>query len=205
MEIIMKKINFPRVITSLFIPLLLASCAATSITGTWKEESYTQPIKNILIIGLSKKETNRRIFEDTLSNDIIKAGKKAARSVKYIDDIKGINKESLKPIIKRGNFDTILIGRVVSIDKESRYIASDVYPSNYNSLYGYYGHVSPYYNQGYIVQDTIVSLEFNIYETKNEKLVWALTTETFEPGNINKEIKKISEIIVKELQKQKLL
>jgi hypothetical protein len=94
---------------------------------------------------------------------------------------------------------------MVSADKQKRYVPTN-YPTHYNSLYGYYDNVSPYYrDQGYYVENTIVSIEINMYETKSAKLIWAITTETFEPKNINKEVAEISQLIIKELTKEKLL
>jgi len=201
----MKNVKYLRPLFALFIPLFLASCAATSVTGTWKEASYNKPIKKILVIGLAKNIANRRIFEETLSKDFIKAGKSAEVSTKYFSDIKKINKKSLAPIVKKGKYDTVIIARVISIDKQSSYVPS-AYPSGYDSMYGYYGRVSPYYmDQGYYVQNEIVSIEINMYETQKAKLVWAITTETFAPDNINDEVKEISDIIIKKLAEQKFL
>jgi hypothetical protein len=201
----MKYRNYLQNISIISTLLLLASCASTSVTGTWKDANYSQPANNILVVALASKESNRRIFEDTLSKDLIKAGKKASISVKFFDDASKINKKSLGPIIKKEGFDKVFIARVISVDKETRYVPSG-YPSNYYSMYGYYGNASSYYRDpGYTVQDTIVSLEFNLYETKNAKLVWALTTETFQPDNINKEIAALSELIIKQLKSDNLL
>jgi len=201
----MRKINYVKFLVSLSLLLLLASCASTSVTGTWKDANYNKPIKKILIIALAKEASRRRIFEDTLSHDIINAGKDAVVSVKFFTNTKKISKKTLRPIVKKHNFDKVLIARVVSVDKEKQYVASG-YPSTYNSMYGYYGSVRAGYGSGgYYVENTIVSLEFNLYETKNAKLIWALTTETFQINNINKEIKNLSEMIVKELKKSKLL
>ncbi len=201
----MKKINYTNILISLTLPFLLVSCASTSITGTWKEASYNTPIKKILVIGLSKNATNRRIFEDTLSQDFRDEGKKAVTSVHYFSDYKKINKLSLKPIVRKENIDTVIVARVVHIGKENQYIPSS-YPASYNSFDNYYGRISPYYkDQGYYVSNTTVSLEINMYETQTAKLIWAITTETFEPKNINKEIKILSAIIIKELKKDNLL
>jgi len=211
MEHIMKKIKLIPLLISLSLALLLTSCAATSVTGTWKEASYNKPIKKVLVIGLGKKDEKvksksaRRIFEDTISKDIKNAGAQAQVSLKYFNDNKTINKKTLAPIVKKEHFDTVLIARIVAVDKENRYVATG-YPNSYSSMYGYYGQVSPYYREaGYYVQNTIVSLEINLYETKSAKLIWAITTETFEPDNINKEIQKLSTIIIDELKKEKLL
>ncbi|MFV2059460.1 MAG: hypothetical protein ACC653_02180 [Gammaproteobacteria bacterium] len=201
----MKHINFLQKIGILSLLLLLASCASTSVTGSWKDASYNKPAKHILVVAFAKKEASRRIFEDTLTKDLIKAGVKADISVKFFPEVNKINKKTLAPIVKKENYDMVFVARVISVDKETRYVPSG-YPSNYYSMYGYSGYASSYYRDpGYTVQDTIVSLEFNLYETSGAKLIWALTTETFQPDKINKEIASLSEIIIKKLKEDKFI
>jgi len=185
--------------------VLLSSCASTYVTGTWKDENYTKPVSNVLVIGLGENQSRRRSFEDTLSTMFKKAGKEASPSAKYFEDIREISKESVGPLVNKENFDAVIVARILNIDKTQRYIPS-AYPAHYNSFYGYYGRVGgAYYEPGQYVQDTLVSLEINLYETTNAKLIWAITTETFLPDNINKEINKLSELIMGNLEKEGLL
>jgi len=207
----MTYINYRQLLISVFLLLLATSSAATSVTGTWKDSNYNQPIKKVLIVALAKSESTRRIFENKLSEDLIKAGKDAVASVKYFEDSKKINKESLAPVIKKGNFDQLIIVSVASVDKEKRFVGS-TYSASHNNMYGQYGSAraragfgNDFGGGGNYVENTIVTLEINMYDTKNEKLIWAITTETFEPGNINKEVKGLSKKIIKSLKKGKLL
>jgi len=104
----MKNVKYLPYFIAIFMPILLTSCASTSVTGSWKEASYTKPIQKVLVIGLAKNEAKRRIFEDALSKEIIKAGKLAENSTQYISDIKNISRESLKPIVRKENYDTVI-------------------------------------------------------------------------------------------------
>jgi len=176
-----------------------------NVTGTWKDAEYTKPIQNILVIGLGENKGRRRSFENTLSTAFNQAGKKAAPSFTFFDDISKISKESVAPIVKEKQFDAVIVARVISVEKDKRYIPTS-YPATYNSFYGYYNRVgTAYYNNGYYVDDTLVSLEVNLYETGNAKLIWAITTETFLPENINKEIKTLTKLIISDLKKTGLL
>lgn len=61
------------------------------------------------------------------------------------------------------------------------------------------------YSPGYLVDETIVSLETNMYVTPDEKLIWSLTSESFNPNNANKVINELAAIIIKELTKDGLI
>jgi len=200
--------KFIRIIRWVLIPaiaFLLSSCASTYVTGTWKDANYSRPVQKVMVIGLGENASRRRMFEDSLASAFIKAGKQAVPSTNFFDDIREISKESVIPITKENSIDAVIVARMISVDKEQRFVPS-AYPAHYNSFGGYYGRVGGYYNDpGYYVQDTLVSLEINLYETGNAKLIWAMTTETFSPDNINKEINKLSSLIMSNLTKEGLI
>jgi len=176
------------------------------LTGTWKEPSYTETVDNVLVIGLAENQGNRRIFEDSMSSAFKKAGKQATPSSKYFEDIREISKESVTPVVKDNKFDAVIVVRLLAISKEQRYVPS-AYPAHYNNFYGYYGHVgvSHYNDPSYYVEETKVSLEINLYETANAKLIWAISTDTFSPDNVNKEINKLVDVIMENLKKDGLI
>ncbi len=201
----MKLIKSLRWVIVVGFALMLSSCASTYVTGSWKDANYTRPVQKVMVIGLGENKGRRRLFEDTLAAAFIKDGKQAVPSANYFDDIREISKETVLPIVKENNIDAVIVARMISVDKEQRFVPS-AYPAHYNSFYGYYGRVGGnYYDPGYYVEDTLVSLEINLYETANAKLIWAITTETFSPENINKEINKLSSLIMSNLRKEGLL
>ncbi len=187
---------------------LLSSCASTDVTQTWKNANYTLPIQKILVIGLADSPGRRGVFEDTLSASFIREGKQAVPSSNYFEDISVLNEETISTIVKKNKINAVIVARIVLVDKEQRFLAS-TYPAHYNSFYSYYGRYlrtgENYYDPGYSLKETLVSLEINLYETTNARLIWAITTETFFSENINQEINKIAKIIMHNLKKEKLL
>jgi len=75
--------------------------------------------------------------------------------------------------------------------------------------YGYYGYYrSSYqavYQPGYTVTDTIVSLEIRLYAAATEKMVWAGTTESLNPGSIDKIIKETADVIGSDMREHGLI
>lgn len=193
---------------------LLSGCASTRLVGTWSEPSYNQKISKILVLGMSKNQTTKRSYESTLASTLRNAGVDAvpAGSIMPSDGDASAepSKESIKAAIEGKGFDTVLMTRLVSKSEETRYVPGTPYypmPSPYyHGMYDYYANVYPaVYSPGYLVNDTIVNLETNIYEVKDGKLVWAVISESFNPDDINKEIQSLSDVLVKQLKKDGLL
>ena len=65
----MKRNVFPSL---LLLPLLiLGGCMAnTKLTGVWKDSDYRGRITNVLVIGVSKQETTRRLFENRFAESL---------------------------------------------------------------------------------------------------------------------------------------
>lgn len=187
--------------------LLLNSCATTEVTGEWRDTSYQQPLKKVLVVGMSKSELRRHLFEDTMVKRLEARGVAAVASSTIMSKDEKIDKNTLEPLEKKDNFDALLVTRLVSVRREKYYVPGSYppYPYYYN-FYGYYNSIYPMvYEPGYLAQDTIVSLETNVYETQNEKLIWSIRTETFNPKNANKLVDDLSNVIVKQLAQAGLI
>ena len=66
---------------SLIVALLLSACATFSVTNEWKDPSWSgPPASNILVIGVARSDTMRRLFEDTFARDLGAAGVRAEAS-----------------------------------------------------------------------------------------------------------------------------
>ena len=61
------------------------------------------------------------------------------------------------------------------------------------------------YTPGYTATYQNVLLETSIFDAKENGLIWSAASETFEPQNINEEVKKLSEILVRKMRESKLL
>ena len=66
----MKKTGNLLCCLSVMCGLILTSCAQTTTLSSWKDESYSGQIKNVLIIGASEKPGIRRMFEQEFANQL---------------------------------------------------------------------------------------------------------------------------------------
>ncbi len=203
--------NYAIRLVFILIPLVVASCASTEITGKWSDKEYDKPIKTVLVVGLSKDTMRRRIFEDTLVEQFKTKGVTAFSSAAIFPIDKELDEATLEPVLAERSIDAVIITRLVKVEKDTKYVPGQyasspgVYrpPHSYNhGFYDYYYQAQPVvYSPGYMVDETIASLETNMYVTPDEKLIWSLTSETFNPNNVNKVINELAAIIIKELTK----
>ena len=104
--------------------------------------------------------------------------------------------------------DTILMTRLIDIRKDTQYIPPDyVYaPPSY-----YYGGWHGYYNRaymvspGYTVEYETAVLETNLYDLKNDKLIWSARSDAPTDGNIGKHIKDFARSMINQLAEAKLI
>ncbi|MEI6705640.1 MAG: hypothetical protein WCK96_00745 [Methylococcales bacterium] len=201
----MKKILFT------FIALgLLVSCSSTSIVSSWKEPSTTlssNQIHKILFIALLKDESYRRQAEDKLVS--LSKGKGIASYAYMSSDS---TKADLEQRVKADAIDLVVIMRLADVQKETRYVpgSSDMY--GYNGMYGYGGYMGGYryaapmyYDPGYYTTDKKYLVETNVYSVDPNKLLWAGTTSTMNPTEIDTTTTEIVNAVVDNMKKEGFL
>jgi hypothetical protein len=192
--------------------LLLAGCAtAPKIVNTWQDPQYQgEPFRNVLVVGLTEKETNRRIFEDTFASILRGQGVKAQASYTLLADHRGYEREVIEQVVADGEFDGIITARVVGMDRETSYTGgyAMAYPSTayYHDFYGFYHQAWGFYSTpGHVYTYDVVRVETTLYETDDWDLVWTGMTETVDPGKIQNESAKLANVILGELKNRGLI
>ncbi|MGD8694560.1 MAG: hypothetical protein PVI74_11960, partial [Syntrophobacterales bacterium] len=63
---------------ALFASFVFFSCSTTKISETWKDDGYQgAPFSDLFVIGVAKKETTRRSFENMFVEKLQAAGVQA--------------------------------------------------------------------------------------------------------------------------------
>jgi len=62
-----------------------------------------------------------------------------------------------------------------------------------------------YWNPGTITTDRVIGLETNIYNVKDEGLIWTGLTKTTNPGNVEKLVMEVAGVVRAKLREQKLI
>ena len=100
---------FSRAVT--LIPLLLLfSCASTQFTSTWIDSKYKgRFLNNVMVIGVSENQRNRRIFEDEFVRQFKSHGVEAVSSAEVISHDKELNKDTIETEARKLGVDEIFV------------------------------------------------------------------------------------------------
>jgi len=193
--------------------LVLNSCASTTLTSVWKDENYrVGNIKKVLIIGFSEKPAVRRFFEDEFKRQMTPLGIGAISSYTVIPYEKLSDKEFLAAQAKDLRADAVLITRLVDKKTVQSYLSPETTYYTYTGPRDY-----PYWpaycvncyeivtRPGYTIENEIVSLETNLYETRTDKLIWSALSDTFAESGKDEYIKSFIRVILKRLSNDKIL
>lgn len=210
----------PRPTFAPLLPLILVAllaiplfAASTKLVLSWRNPTVAAPkLQKVLIIGMSDKVEVRADFEDALSAKVARPGIEAVpgNTILLRPEGTGVNLDYIKEQIRANNIDAVLVSRLVKIDKNITYVPGETfYPyPYYRTFYGYYGTVYPVvYTPGYLKEEKKIRIETNLYSTSGGEgeLVWTAMSDTFNPSNTKKAIDSVVKLVVKELEKQRLL
>lgn len=188
----------------------ISSCAGTKFLSVWKDSAYSGgTLQKIMIVGVSEKPSNRRLFEDELAKQLKSIGTEAIASAAVIPTMKEIDETVIKKAALKLNADAVLITHLEGVTEKTVYHppVHDYSVNPDSARFGYYYHSvhQHVYTPGYVSTYKYVRLESKLYRTDAEKLLWAATSETFEPESVNAVVQSLSKIIIKSLKEHGLI
>jgi hypothetical protein len=199
-------------LTALTLTLLcLAACTdTTTFTSTWKDPG-AQPItpvgKTVAAVFVTQNVSQRRAAEDTMAADLRARGATAIPSYTVMQDYGGkTDADAAGTQLKKAGAQAVVIMRVVGKDQQVTYTPGTAYPAYYGGFGPYWGYSwGTVYDPGYLRTDTMVSVETLIYSLNSGKLLWASTSRTTNPQNVDGLVKEVADATAKEMAKQGLL
>ena len=203
--------KFWRVFLLLTAPLLLYSCASTSLTSTWHDQSYAgnNSLRDVLVIAVTEEETSRRLYEDGFVTKLGESGVRGIPSYSLqVSDIEP-TKQAVQTAVAMADARYVLITRHLSTDKKQHYsppepIYVDPY---YSSMHRYYplAYREVRYRPGYTYTVTTVSIESNLYDAQTEKLIWSAQSKSVDPNMSKSFFDGLVDVFAKDLKEKKLL
>ena len=188
----------------LIIGFIFTSCGpSTKIEKTWSDPSFTagsvEAFKKVLVMGLLKDESTRRIAEDKMVAQI--KNTTAIQSYTYLQPSDTV-RDAVEARLKKDGFDGVIIMHLTTINKSTSYVPGTTYGGWYGYRYGYYGYGG---SPGYYQEDKTYYVETNIYSLGSNKLLWSGTTSSLNPSKLDPTIDAVINTLKSELQKQGLV
>jgi hypothetical protein len=191
------------------LAVTLASAKSSKVVMSWKNLNYSpgKKFQRILALGLSDKTEIRADFEDALAGQLATIGLEAIPGNTILLRPEGaeIHVSYIKTQIREHKIDAVVVSRLIKVEKTATYVSGGPYVPYpyYHSFYGYYGAVFPVvYTPGYLKEEKKVRIETNLYVISSEEgeLVWTGITDTFNPSNVDKAIKGLVKLVVKQMK-----
>lgn len=160
---------------------LLAGCSTTHIKSVWKDPSYVGHPQKIMVVAVAKEPIYRRLFEDEFVLQLKARGTDAIASYSTLPDKSQDDQAAIAKMVQQLGADTVLVSRMVS-----KRIVRIEYPDSFTHRPYYYGRWPDYYRRGYdliympgyTTNYEYALVETNLYNSHDDKLIWAATTET---------------------------
>ena len=184
--------------------------ANSKIVERWVLTGEPMPqLKKILILAVLENYLIRQRFEDEMERLLHESGVQAIKSHMVLPPRNEMMEGELKQRITESTLDGVLIIRPIDVRKESEEVTLGVYvpPPGYYSFWPYWNTVSgPFYSTpSYTQENTIVRAEFNLYSTKDEKLLWSGESDTVYSKDFDKLSKDYAKMLVKQLKRDKVI
>lgn len=193
-------IRFLRYTLVLLLGLvILSGCATTQLTSVWKDPAFQSRPNKIVVIGMAKNPLNRRLFEDEFVQQLKAHGTDAIASYTVVPDKQQEDQELIATKLKELDADSVLITRLISKKTVRVFMPGSAYypPPYYGTWPDYYGYGYRYlYSPSYIAEDEYAVIETNLYQTGNDKLIWAASSETLMTDTNQKMIRSYIDIMV---------
>ena len=191
---------------------LLAACASTSIVEEWQSPDYKGgPFKRLLVVGVTKEATVRRIFEDEFVRQLRARGTDAVASYTLIPEDGQVDRPRLERAVQESGADGVVITRVLKVEQRTQVVpGTPAFPGFGTDIYRHYGTGwggvwTGYASPPAVFQYEEVRAETKLFGARNAALVWAAQSEVFAPTDARKDSADFAARIIAALASRKLI
>ena len=193
---------------------LLSSCASVSLVDKWRNPGvHTARIQKALVVSITKKDSNRAVYEDLFVNELAAHGVVAVASHTLMPSNAKPERAILDEAVKKSAADAVFTAQTIKVERQTTVQPgfTSTYPGYWYpeafptwDLYGYYGSMDAY-GPAYISSYDIATIQVNVFDTSSGKLLWAATFQSSEPEKVISVAKDLADKVAKALQKEGLL
>lgn len=196
------------------VAIMLAGCAAsTQFNAAWlnPQAANRLPVRNVMVMGISRDTTARRIFEDAMVAQLMSRGIKAQASYRVLPDDGPAPQAAIEKAVRDAGADSVLISRTVSVTNEVRvspgYVMGPPYGFGWGGFYGYYhGMWSGAYAippSVYTVQNVLV--DTRLFDAKDFVVLWSGSSTTTPTSSMQQTITEFATILTNALAQAKVI
>jgi hypothetical protein len=183
---------------------IFAGCASnTQMNGVWvnPEASKRAPVNNVLVIGINRDSTARRIYEDAIVAQFAARGIKAQPSYKLLPELGPAPPPDIEKTVRNAGVDAVLVSRTVRVSTDIRVTPGHSYgPAGFYGMWGGAFSTAP---NVYTVQN--VEVESRLFDVKDLALLWSGSSTTNPTSSMQQTITEFATVLIKALAEAKVI
>ena len=185
--------------------LLAAACASTSIKNAWYDSSYSGgAFRKILVVGLHEDIPVSRSFEDVFVARLNATGSSAIPGYLSIPPDARPGDPVWNAAVEAAGADAMLSLRLLRVDTKTQVMTTMApAPMMWGPYYGGWGSAMVYAPQ--VMQYEVATVETSLWDVRTRRVVWAATTDTFNPGSVQQEAPGFADLIIGQLAQRGLI
>jgi len=196
----------------LLVTLLLAACQTTSINSAWFDPNFTGgAMKKIAVVAAGTNLSNRRVFEDIFAQRLRDAGVAGVAGYTVIpDEARAVEAPFTAAVTKTGA-QGLLVVRLLGVDTRTQ-VSTTMVPtgpmwggSRWGGGWGGGAFGPSMVPVSEIQQYDLAMVETTLYEVATGRVVWAATTQTFNPTSVQREAPGFADVIIGQLSARGLI
>jgi hypothetical protein len=200
--------------------LAVTACAGPTVLNTqWKDPQFSaKPMRSILVVGIIKDTSNRRVYEDAMVAQLTGRGVKAMPSYLFAPESGPVSLEVMEKALADFGATGVLLTRVINVSQSVRVTpgtpprSTGFRPSRNIGMHGFQGFyndmwASSFHSPPRISVQENVEADTRLYETKDFSVVWSAstTTVTGSSGSTTALLQQFAALIAETLTKNGLI
>lgn len=202
------------VVAVVAVTAALSGCVtSTALNAQWvnPQAGNRLPVKSVMVMGINRDSTARRIYEDAMVAELNARGIKAVQSYKSVPGDGPAEQQAIQAAVASAGADAVLISRTVSVTNEVRvspgYVAGPPWGFGWPGFYGYY---HSYWSAAYAFPPSVytvqnVLVDTRLFDAKEYLLLWSGSSTTVPTGSMQQTIQDFAKTISATLAKDKVV
>lgn len=167
--------------------LLLAACAtSTQFNAQWinPQAGDRLPVKSLLVIGITRDTTARRVYEDTMVAQLTARGIQAQPSYRHLPDDGPAPQAAIEKAVRDVGAQAVLISRTVSVTNEVHVSPGMVMgPPTAFGWGGFYGFYHGMWASAFAIPPSVytvqhVVVDTRLFDAKDFMVLWSGSSTT---------------------------
>jgi hypothetical protein len=184
--------------------------AAPKFVNVWKSPEVARlnfAGKKVAALVITDNQSLQMSGEEALTRELTARGVTGTPTYRFVPREELKSAETAKGWFERAKVEGVVALRPVRAEKGREYTAVVWSSGYYPSFWGYYGYG---WSSAYVTplggrDTTTITVETLVYDLTRDQLVWAATSETKDPKNLQDFVKDLVKGAVDEMKKMKLV